>query len=278
MRSNTFGVRHSGVRNPGVRNPAVRQIINIQKNKGPNKNKFFIVEGVWAHKRLSQINFIPETFFYCPELIFKPETKKMYNKFLYISKNTIRLTEKAFYRIASRKNPDGLLSLCRFPDYNHSHIHLKKTNLVLILDGLEKPGNIGTLIRTLDGVGGSGVFICNRRVRITHPKIVKSSCGIMFTIPIIECRIEDISRWISQNKFTIYLATCSQNNSIHNILYSKRTVIVLGNERYGISREWYNMKHKEITIPMKGHIDSYNVAVAGSIIMYEAAKSIFSHE
>lgn len=221
-------------------------------------------------------------------MIFSHDANVLCQQFVKISKNTYKISEKALYRITSRKKPDGILSVCRFPHYTSSHIKLKSSNLILVLDGLEKPGNIGTLIRSLDGVGGDGVFICNRRVRLIHPKIIKSSCGIILNMPVIESSVPEIHYWLEKNNFAIYLATCDKagiNNDYYDSItmksesfsymnYSKRTAIVLGNERYGISKLWYEKEHKKITVPMKGHIDSYNVAVAGSIIMYEAAKSI----
>jgi TrmH family RNA methyltransferase len=258
----------------GVRHPQIRRIINLQKNRTHNKKNLFILEGLWAHKRLLHTDLKPEIFLYCPAVIYNDAVNYVSKHFAKISKMTIKISEKALCRIASRKKPDGILSVCQFPSYTFSHIKVKSENLVLVLDGLEKPGNIGTLMRSLNGVGGDGVFICNRRVRLIHPKIVKSSCGVILKMPVIESTPSDIYLWLLKNNFAIYLATCEKGKSAD--IFSKRTAIVLGNERYGISHTWYENEHTKITVPLKGHIDSYNVAVAGSIIMYEAAKSIFS--
>lgn len=275
----------------GLRHPHIRRIIDLQKNRTPNKKNLFILEGIWAHKRLLHTKIVPETFLYCPEMFFRDDAYNLYNHFIKISKKTFKISEKALCRIASRKKPDGILSICQFPHYTYSHIRLKHSNLVLVLDGLEKPGNIGTLVRSLNGINGDGVFICNRRVRLTHPKIVKSSCGTVLCMPVIECSLSEVHHWLLKHHFTIYLAICdtyepvsqmsysafAEPRSLSIRCYSRRIAIVLGNERYGISKSWYEIEHKKITVPMKGQIDSYNVAVAGSIIMYEAAKSIYSY-
>jgi RNA methyltransferase, TrmH family len=171
----------------------------------------------------------------------------------------------------SRVDPDGLLALCVLPHFELSDIELKKNSLVVILDGLEIPGNIGTIIRSVDGVDGSGVILCNRKARLTHPKLIKSSQGSNFTIPIVEGEVSDIISWLKENDFKIYLTDTRAEKEYHEETYEGRIAVVAGSERYGISREWYNHDCNMISIPMYGDCDSLNVAIATTIFLYEVS-------
>ncbi|HPV01966.1 MAG TPA: TrmH family RNA methyltransferase [Clostridiales bacterium] len=121
-----------------------------------------------------------------------------------------------------------------------------------------------------DGAGADAVFICNRRARITSPKLVKASMGAVFTVPVIEFDdTEQCIGWLKARNFNIYLADTKACRTYRESDYMGKTALVLGSERYGISEKWYSCGPKEISIPMMGICDSLNVGVAASVIIYE---------
>lgn len=117
---------------------------------------------------------------------------------------------------------------------------------------------------------GDGIILCNRKARLTHPKLIKASQGSNFTVPIVECEMEEAFKWLSENNFKIYLTDTRAEEEYYEEDYKGRIAIVAGSERYGISREWYDKDVNMISIPMYGDCDSLNVAIATTIILYEA--------
>ena len=135
---------------------------------------------------------------------------------------------------------------------------------------MENPGNIGIILRTCDGAGVDAVFICNKKARVTNPKLIKSSMGAVFRIPIIEFNDMNVcAKWLKAHNFSIYLADTRANETYKSFDYDGNSALVIGSERYGISGKWYSCNPHLLSIPMLGICDSLNVGVAASVITYE---------
>lgn len=256
----------------GVKHNQVKCALDLIHNRRANPEKLFVIEGLWAHEKILESSIPVKSFLYCPELIYSDAAYSILERITASAEENYRTSEKAFNRICERDRPDGLISICRFPKYTLDRIPLSRNATIVILDGLEIPGNIGSLMRTVDGAGGNGLIICNRKARLTNPKILRASHGMNFMLPIVECAMEEIIPWLTQNKFSVFLADANTDNHYYKSSYSGKTALVLGNEKYGISKEWENNGFRKITIPMKGLSDSLNVAVAGSIILYHMCR------
>ena len=251
---------------------AIKEISGINNNTKPNPKKLFVVEGIWGLQKALMYNLKIDYFLFCPQMIYTKEAEKIIDVYVKKAEESFVISEKTLLKITERgENPDGLICVCELPKYNLNDIKLKDENLVVILDGLEIPGNIGTIIRTVDGVNGDGVILCNRKARLTHPKLIKSSQGSNFTIPIVEGEVKDIKSWLYKNGFTIYLTDTRAEKEYHEIDFKGRVAIVAGGERHGMSREWYDDNSELLKIPMYGDCDSLNVAIATTIVLYEAA-------
>lgn len=254
----------------GMQHPKIKQIKGIIDNSKPNPKKLFVVEGIWALDKAKRYNLGIDSILFCPECIFTPEAEKIIDEFIKVAGNSYIVSKKVFLKVSERENPDGLMAICKLPHFELRDIKLKEKNLIVILDGLEIPGNIGTIIRSVDGVGGDGVILCNRKARLTHPKLIKSSQGSNFTIPIVEAEMAEVTDWLYKNNFKIYLTDTRAQKEYYECDFDGRVAIVAGSERYGISREWYDTNCELISIPMYGDCDSLNVAIATTIILYEA--------
>lgn len=256
----------------GAKNDIVKLATSLIKgSKKSNMERYFVVEGLWAHEKICQIDLEVEAFLFCPEFIFSSEAEEIVTKLFDSAKKSYLISKKTFLKLSERDGPDGFISICKLPQYSLDDLELRDNNLLVILDGLEQPGNIGTIMRTIDGANGDGVIICNRRARITHPKTIKGSMGANFVIPIIEVEIHDLIEWLIEKNFRIFLTDTRADKKYYEADYSGRIAIVAGSERYGISQPWYEVECEKIFIPMLGSCDSLNVSVATSIVTYEAA-------
>lgn len=271
-REDYFYNKYKGkVRFAGAKHGAIKRVGYIINNSKPNPQNLFVAEGLWATEKAEAYKLYVDTFIFSPEIIYTPEAEKMVEYFVEKAENSYIVSEKVFNKISERDGPDGLIALCSLPEYTYKDIELKENNLVIILDGIEIPGNIGTMIRTVDGAGGDGILVCNRRARLTHPKVIKGSHGSIFTIPVIEDELNSTIAWLKKNDFKIYLTDTSAEKEYYEPDYKGRVAIVAGSERYGISKEWYEDNPDLVSIPMYGDADSLNVAVSTAIFMYEVS-------
>lgn len=255
----------------GAGHPAIKRVIDLQRNTKPNPTLMFVAEGLWAHNGVLEAHAPIDTFFWCPEASYSDEAQKRARQCIERAKRSFQISAKTLTRIAEREKPDGLISISQLPFWTPESIDLPESALVLVADGIEIPGNLGTLVRTMDGCAADLLVMVNRRTRLTHPKVFRASHGMVLTVPTIEfSSVAEASTWLTERGFSVLLADANTDQSYRDAPYAQRTAIVLGNERYGFSTEWRDHPFVPITLPMLGRADSLNVSIAGAIFMYEA--------
>lgn len=257
----------------GEQNPKIKQIKGVISNTKPNPHKLFVAEGIWMLSMCEKFHTPIDSLILCPEHIRTPEAAALAEKIAARTAELYTVSAKTYEKISERGQPDGLLALAQLPRHELSDFHPKNDAVLLILDGVEIPGNIGTMLRMADGAGVDGVFLCNRKARLTHPKLIKGSQGAILSVPFFEFETVAACReWLDKSKFTVYLADTRAKLFYYDEPFGKKTALVMGSERYGISREWYDGTYQMIAIPMEGSCDSLNVGVAATVLAYEAVK------
>jgi tRNA G18 (ribose-2'-O)-methylase SpoU len=255
----------------GFQHPAVKQVLHIQHNTAPNRYKLFVAEGLWAHNLLLETGAPIDTFLWCPEAIYADEAHLRAQQVAERAERAYRVSLRTLEKISERDKPDGLLSLAALPRWDVDDLRFGKSALVLVADGLEIPGNLGTLIRSLDACGADCLVLTNRRTRLTHPKVIRASQGTILTVPTVEFEaVEDAAGWLDANRFTVLLADTDDAINYRQANYRGRTALVVGSERYGVAKPWYDRGYAKVAVPMLGSGDSLNVSVSASILLYEA--------
>lgn len=255
----------------GTSHPAVKDVLAIQHNTAPNRFGLVVVEGLWAVKIAIHLDTRFDRFFVCPELIRSEDARRYADESVKRTRRAFRVSERTLIRMSERGEPDGLLALVEMPRWDPDLIPLGASALVLVTDAVEIPGNLGTLLRSLDACGGDLLIMTNRRTRMSHPKVFRGSQGMSLAVPHLEFEnTGDAIAWLKARRFTVYLADTQQSVSYRRMNYQGRTAIVVGSERYGISSSWYEHGFERVGVPMLGHADSLNVAVSASILLYEA--------
>ncbi|XBT18773.1 MAG: TrmH family RNA methyltransferase [Candidatus Shikimatogenerans sp. AspAUS03] len=230
---------------------------------------YFIVEGLKENKHYIY-NFKIKYIFICKILL------KNINKIIYLNKfkkKIIYIKKKIYNKIVYRKNKEGIFILYKKKIYNLKTINLFKNKILIILDNIEKPSNIGTIIRTLYGLNIKNLILINYKNNIYNNNIIRSSLGYILKIKIIITKIKQLLYFINKNKIKLYIT--NTKNKISYNLYKKKfknknIAIILGSEKNGISDKWkkYKIKYKNLNIPTI-NINSLNVSIALSIIIYE---------
>jgi tRNA G18 (ribose-2'-O)-methylase SpoU len=256
----------------GLQHPRIRQLRHVLNNTAPNHRGLFVAEGLWAHETLLDLDAQIDLFLWCPEAAYGPGAYVRAERAAARARQAYRIAPKVLERIAERERPDGMVSLVALPRWEPQTVPLRRQSVVLVADAVEIPGNVGTLLRTLDACGGDCLVLTNRRARLSHPKVFRSSRGMLLRVPILDLGEPAAAvRWLREREFTTYLATpTAAGRPYHDVDFPERTAIVVGNERYGISREWFDHGFAAVSVPMLGAADSLNVSVCASILLYAA--------
>jgi RNA methyltransferase, TrmH family len=255
----------------GLRHPAADLIRDVHANRTGIPRRSFVAEGLYEINMVLATNTRVEVFLWCPEAAYSDESAKRARELTERARRSYQISAKTLDRLAERPNPDGLICVAQLPDWQPDSVVLSADALVLIADAMEIPGNLGTLIRTLDACAADCLALTSKRTRLTHPKVLRSSQGMSMKVPSLEfAEISDAIGWLARNNFTVYLADTRDSISYRQADYRGRTAIVVGSERYGISPPWYEQGFQRIGIPMLGSADSLNVSVSASVLLYEA--------
>ena len=251
-------------------NSYVKNVLKLQeKSRERKKQNRFIIEGKREISLAIDTNFEFETVLFYPELISEQEVFNLFNKNI----NRIKISKEVYQKIAYRNSTEGIIAITKTKDYSVKNIILEKENpLILVAEGIEKPGNIGALLRTADAANIDAVFIANPKSDLFNSNIIRSSVGCVFTNQIALGTSEEIIEYLEKNNINIFSATLQNSNEYHKENYTSGSAIVVGTEDIGLSTIWRKKARQNINIPMQGKIDSMNVSVAAAIIIFEAKR------
>lgn len=255
----------------GEANGRIKRVKGIISNSKPNPEKLFVAEGIWLASMCLKFGTRIDSLIVCPDHVRTPEVIKLIQDLSERTQDRFSVSAKTYEKISEKGQPDGIMALAALPQRDIVNFIPPKKAVVLIIDGVEIPGNAGTMLRMADGAGADAVFFCNRKVRMTHPKLIKSSQGAILTVPTYEfSSVAECRQWLKKFGFTVYLADTRAERYYYDEPFGTNCALVVGSERYGIAREWYDDDYSMIAIPMLGKCDSLNVGVAATVLTYEA--------
>lgn len=270
----------------GISSNEVAEVKMLVENKQKNSTKF-VCEGLWAVDKLIEKNIKVVGFFYNlekvnSEKISELELKKI-AKMVDYSLKSYKISEKSCKKISDRDGFDEFFIVAEQPKVSLLDIEkmFKQKNnvLAIVMDGLEQPGNIGAILRSFDCAGGDFAIVTNRQARLTNSRLVRSSLGASFMLPVLEAEIGEVQDWLEKNDFKCVVTDLQGKKSFKEADYSGRIAIIAGNEHTGISDSWRHLKNSEsIIIPMLGSCESLNVGFASTLVSYEAGLQKFGNK
>lgn len=249
-------------------NPFIKSLVLLQeKSKSRKQSGTFLIEGMREIELAMKGNYELETVLICTELI-----DKSYNLTILKSYNLIEISKEVYQKLAYRDTTEGILAVAKTKSLQLSDLHLPENPLILVMEAIEKPGNIGAMLRTCDAAKVDAVIIANPKTDLYNPNIVRSSVGCLFTNQIAASTTEEVIKFLNQKNITIFGATLQNSQFYHQQDYTTPTALVVGTEATGLSEAWRGNAIKNIIIPMQGEIDSMNVSVASAILLFEAKR------
>ena len=250
----------------GAQHPRVRELLAVRKDSVPGR---ILVEGTWEHSQLLTTPTTVDALFYCPE---EAEDTRTAERVAARAREVYRISPKLLARAARRSRSDGLVSIARLPVWKPQEFQFDSSSLVLVADGVEYAGNLGTLIRTVDAARADCLVLTSRRARVNHPSVYTASRGMVLSTPVLE--FDDIAAaagWLRRHEFEVHLADPGATGSYRVPEYRGRpTAFVVGSEGGGLSETWHRQGFGAVSIPMLGQADSLNVALSAGILLFEA--------
>jgi RNA methyltransferase, TrmH family len=249
-------------------NPRVKALAKLKERRAREREGRFLIEGARELRRALEGGVPLLEVYICPELL-NAEGKEVLE---HIHLEPVELSEAAFKRVSLRENPDGLLATAEVQERGLAALDLPDDALVLVLDGLEKPGNLGALLRTADGVGAAAVFVTGSGADLYNPNVIRASMGSLFTLPVLRLESKRLIAWLNEQGYRIIAASPGAKTRYWQEDYRGPTAIILGAEHAGLSPLWQEAARAQVSIPMRGLADSLNVATAGVLLLYEALR------
>ncbi|PBI84506.1 23S rRNA (uridine(2479)-2'-O)-methyltransferase [Flavobacterium sp. ACN2] len=252
-----------------IQNPFIKSLVLLQeKSKARKQTGTFLIEGQREISLAIKGGYEIETVLFLPELVSESEI----NKLIQNSFQIIEINKEVYQKLAYRDTTEGILAVARTKSLKLSDLKLSDNPLILVVESLEKPGNIGAVLRTADAANLDAVLIANPKSDLYNPNIVRSSVGCLFTNQIATGTSEEIIAFLKEKKINFYSATLQNSTSYHTQNYTTPTALVVGTEATGLTQQWRDEATQNIIIPMQGEIDSMNVSVAAAILIFEAKR------
>ena len=245
-------------------NPKIKNIIKLEKASERREQNRILIEGRREIERAVACGFEVDTLFVCPDLAKDGAG--------ITARSVEEVSLEVFEKIAYREGSDGLLAVA-IPKYaDLQAFKLKKNPLIIVLETVEKPGNLGAVMRTADAAGVDAVIIADPRTDLYNPNAIRASVGCIFSVPLFACSSEECIKWLKDNKITIYCTYLKASIDYLDADFKKASAIVMGTEATGISQQWVDAADQNIIIPMNGIADSLNVSVTTAIVTFEAIR------
>lgn len=253
-----------------LQNTRIKNIVKLGKAKERREQDLFILEGARELTLALSGGYKPDSVFVCPELFTKTDYPHVLDS---ITEDLIyEVSQQVFEKVAYREGSDGLIALMKPKQHSLVDLSIKSNPFIIILESVEKPGNLGAILRTADAAQVDAVIVCDPQTDVYNPNAIRSSVGCIFTVPVAVCSSTEALVWLKQQGITSYAAELQASEWYQDVNYTTPSAIVMGTEADGLTDFWLNNADKRIKIPMRGKIDSLNVSVSTAVITFEAMR------
>jgi TrmH family RNA methyltransferase len=251
-----------------AQNVKIKNILALEKARERKNQNLFVLEGVKELSLALQGGYVLESVFFCPAIIAEKDLKAM----VHHERLLIPVEQAVFEKIAYRESTGGVIALAQQRKHALTDIKLSKNPFVLVIESVEKPGNLGAILRTADAAGVDAVIICDPQTDFYNPNVIRSSVGCVFTNQLASASSAETIQWLKGHHLEIVCTYLKASQSYDTVDYKKPLAIVLGTESTGLSEAWVANASVNVIIPMQGKIDSMNVSTAAAVVVFEAKR------
>ncbi|HTL68627.1 MAG TPA: RNA methyltransferase [Lacunisphaera sp.] len=255
-----------------LQNPRVKQLVKLRDRRPRDEAGLFLVEGYRQVRRALEKGVKLQDLYFSPEWFLGENEPALIEQARQAGAQLFELSKEAFAKCAYRDRPDGLLAVA--PQWKHTLADLKLGSppFLLVVESIEKPGNLGTILRSADAAGVDGVIVCDAVTDVFNPNVVRSSTGVLFSVPVVLADSQAVHAWLRAQGIRIVATTPDTPQVYTQSDLRGPLAIVMGSEQYGLSEFWLKESDLRVRIPMAGQADSLNVAMATIITLFEAVR------
>ncbi len=252
-----------------VQNPKIKNIVKLQqKSSERKKQNLVVIEGMREISLAIKSGIQLNTLFICPDIISYDDVVVE----LKFDGQSFEISKEVFEKLAYRGSTEGLIALAEPKQLKLGNIELRENPLVIVIESVEKPGNLGAILRTADAANVDAVIICDPLTDIYNPNVIRSSVGCVFTNQVVACSSDETINWLKEKGIKSFAAALTANKYYHEKDFTQPTAIVMGTEADGLTEKWLKDADEKIIIPMSGEIDSLNVSTSTAILVFEAMR------
>ena len=252
-------------------NPAVKKVVRLREHHERLATGLMVIDGAREVERALKMGIDVQEIYFCREYLEKKDVgflKELHK----IHSRVMEVGPKVFSKMAYGDRQDGLLVVARKPQTSLTDFKFKEKALLVILENVEKPGNLGAVLRSCDGAGVDGVIVCDGQTDVYNPNAIRASLGTIFSVKVIQSTNDATLEFLKKNGFKIF-ATLAKAPVIYSKAdFGKRSAIILGSEDKGLSEFWVKHSDVQLKIPMHGIADSLNVSTTAAVLVYEAIR------
>lgn len=249
-----------------TQNPRIKHLLLLQqKSAQRKKDGLFVVEGRRELQHCLAAGFAVRAAFVCEEIAGTLISLPQGAEYIPVSRNV-------YERIAYRGGTEGVVALVEMRMTSLDGLCLSASPLIVVLESVEKPGNLGAVLRSADAAGADAVIVCDPLTDLFNPNLIRSAVGALFTVPCVACTTEECIAFLKEKGIRILTAQLQDSHLYYDTPMSGSTAIVMGTEATGLTEQWRKAADAHIRIPMLGRLDSLNVSVSAAILLYEAVR------
>jgi TrmH family RNA methyltransferase len=250
-----------------LQNVLIKKVQALREARERLDMRMTIIDGAREIKRAFEAGIILTQVFYV-----KGRQEVLLKQLLAKNIESVEVSAKVLEKLAYGERHEGIIAVIKTPLLSLKDLKLSKEPLVVVLESLEKPGNLGAVLRTCDGVGVEAVLVCDPKTDVYNPNVIRSSTGTIFSIPVVCGSSSEISSFLKSKKIKICASTPAATKSYTQADFKGAWALVLGSESEGLSDFWLKLADLTVKIPMNGLADSLNVSISAAVILYEALR------
>jgi TrmH family RNA methyltransferase len=249
-----------------LQNQKVKQLVLLQqKSSERRKSDLFVVEGLRELRHCVSKGYEIDSLFFCRALLIESIDDLLVAP-------SYEVTEQVYEKIAYRGSTEGVIGVMRMKHQSLEGLLLKEHPLLVVLESVEKPGNLGAVLRSADAAGADAVIVCDPLTDLYNPNLIRASIGALFTVPTVAVSSEACIRFLKERGIRILTAQLQDSELYYDTDMTCGTAIVMGTEATGLTNQWREAADAHIRIPMLGQLDSLNVSVSAAILLFEAVR------
>lgn len=253
-----------------ARNPKIKQLLALgEKSSLRRESGLFVLEGLRELLHALEAGFEVDTIFFCPEIAGNALGQG--NPALRDAR-WVEVSRDIYEKIAYRGSTEGVIAEVKTRSMSLGDLRISGKPLVVVLESVEKPGNLGAVLRSADAAAADAVLICDPRTDLFNPNLIRASIGAVFTVPVVACESAEAIKWLKSNNIKILTAQLQDSEWYYDTDMRDGTAIVIGTEATGLTEVWRKAADAHIRIPMLGRLDSLNASVSAAVLLFEAVR------